>query len=55
MNECCEDMENRADGPGERGGDYPDELQVTHCTVCGCRHFEAEAEPGEMGLLGGAL
>ena len=55
MNECCEQPENRADGPGPRGGDPPDEVVVTHCSVCGCRHFEAELDPGEIGLKGAEL
>lgn len=55
LNACCGDPENRAEGTGPRGGDVPDEVAVTYCTVCECRHFEAEAEPGELGLLGASL
>lgn len=28
---------------------------VRKCRVCGCRHFEVEAEPGRFGITGGAV
>lgn len=52
MNDCCQDPENRADGVGPRGGDEPDGVTVTHCVVCECRHYEVDAEAGELGVLG---
>jgi hypothetical protein len=32
-----------------------EDLVVTHCTVCDCRHFEIEAEPEELGLRGASI
>lgn len=55
MNACCEDAENRRDGPGPRGGEYGPEVSVTHCVVCECRHIEVEAEPGVIGMRGASL
>jgi hypothetical protein len=55
MNECCENVENREDGPGPNGGEFASEITVTHCTVCKRRHFEVEAEPGLLGVLGSGL
>jgi hypothetical protein len=55
MSPCCENLENREDGPGPRGGDAPEGVAVTHCTVCGCRHFEAEADAGVLGVKGESL
>jgi hypothetical protein len=55
MNECCLNLENRREGSGPRGGEYPPTIQVTHCVVCQCRHLEAEAEPGTVGLRGASL
>jgi len=48
-------MENRADGPGPRGGEEREGLRITHCVVCECRHFEVTLEPGELGLVGTEL
>jgi hypothetical protein len=57
MNACCENLENRADGPGPRGLDAepPEDVTVTHCTVCECRHFEASIDPLELGVSGASL
>ena len=57
MNDCCKDLENRLEGPGPRGLDAPapDEVCITHCSVCTCRHFEVEAEAGELGAFGASL
>jgi hypothetical protein len=54
---CCENAANREAGPGPRGLDHepPPEVTVTHCQVCGCRHFEAVVDPGQVGLRGSAL
>lgn len=55
-NECCADPGNREDGPGPRGADgIGDDVTVTHCTVCQCRHFEVEADPGVIGVVGASL
>jgi len=47
---CCNDRANLDKseqlGPG---------LIVRYCRVCGRRHFEAEAEPGRLGLRGANL
>jgi hypothetical protein len=52
MNECCQDPGNRREGPGPRGldGDPPDDVTVTYCIVCECRHFEAAIDPLELGV-----
>lgn len=58
MKPCCENLENRADGPGPRGlpeGPAPHDVTITHCTVCECRHFEVEVDAGVLGLEGAAL
>lgn len=59
MKPCCANLENRAEGPGPRGmdglGEPPPEVTITHCTVCECRHLEADLEPGHFGLKGAAL
>lgn len=56
-NECCNDLDNIAEGPGPRGLDHepPEEVVVTHCTVCHCRHFEATLDPGQIGITGSPL
>jgi hypothetical protein len=48
-NPCCQDMRNRRDGPGPRGGDFPD-YTVTYCVVCESRHFQIDAEPGTYAM-----
>ena len=57
MNDCCKDVENLREGAGPRGLDAPlsEEVVVRHCAVCTCRHFEVEADPGELGVLGASL
>lgn len=67
MNQCCENLENRAPGVGPRGGGlprpkfvstHPDLVSVpvkvsaTHCTICKCRHFEADVDPIKLGITG---
>jgi len=53
--ECCKDPANREDGPGPRGGEVAEGLSVTHCQVCGRRHFELTVDPGQLGLKGAAI
>jgi hypothetical protein len=36
-------------------GEPRDDIKITHCTVCECRHLEAELEPGQLGVEGAAL
>lgn len=55
IKDCCKDLSNREDGTGPRGGEVPEDVTVTHCTVCDCRHFEVDAETGNLGLLGASL
>jgi hypothetical protein len=58
MNECCQDETNRREGAGPRGmeGIPPrEDIVVTHCIVCECRHVEAEADPGEAVTRGAGL
>lgn len=57
MNYCCANPENRAEGAGPRGLDAPPpaDVTVTHCTVCGCRHFEVTVDPGQLGVVGAGL
>ena len=59
MNDCCANAANREDGPGPRGmdglGEPRDDVAITHCTICECRHLEAEADPGQLGVEGAAL
>jgi hypothetical protein len=51
MNECCQDPENRREGHGPRGGPTPpDDVTVTYCIVCECRHFEASIDAMTVGL-----
>lgn len=46
---CCQRPENLV---AER---LSADLIVRVCRECGCRHFEANAEPGVYGLRGSAL
>lgn len=58
MNECCSQPENRREGAGPRGlpdGEPAADVVVTHCVVCGCRHFEVAVDPLELGLKGTEL
>lgn len=57
MNECCEDLANREDGPGPRGLEAPPppDVVVTHCRVCECRHFEVTVDSAEVGVEGASL
>jgi hypothetical protein len=55
MNECCQQPENRRDGPGLRGAEEREGLSVTHCVVCECRHFDLEVDPLEIGIEGQSL
>jgi hypothetical protein len=58
MKPCCEDLSNRAEGPGPRGWvgieglEERDDVAVTHCTVCDARHVEATADPHVMKVRG---
>lgn len=56
MNSCCEETENREAGPGPRGAEgAPEDVDISHCTVCECRHFEVLLEPGVIGIKGRGL
>lgn len=55
VNVCCADPGNREDGPGPRGGETPDDMTVTHCRVCDCRHFEVTVDPVLIGVEGKGL
>lgn len=58
MNDCCENPENREQGPGPRGFDGPEPppgIIITHCQVCSCRHYELDADKGYIGTEGAAL
>lgn len=55
MNECCQNPDNQREGSGPRGGETPEGVTVTHCAVCGCRHYEAELDPGQLGVTGTGL
>lgn len=59
MKPCCEDPANRREGLGPRGeiGGWHEQqdVTVTHCVICSCRHMEAVAEPGELGVVGVAM
>lgn len=46
-NACCRDPGNL--GPREQ---LSADIALRRCTVCGCRHFEAEADAGDLRLLG---
>lgn len=53
MKECCKNPDNlyrRENDPEEQPG-----VTINRCKVCGCRHFEMEAEPGVIGLKGASL
>jgi hypothetical protein len=56
MKACCADPANRREGLGPRGdiGGWQerDDVTVTHCVICSCRHMEAVAEAGEFGVVG---
>ena len=47
-NACCNDPENLLPHPetGTPG------LSAVKCSVCGCRHFELSADPGEIKFEG---
>jgi len=45
--DCCKVPENL-----ERKLTGRDDLELYVCRVCGCRHFEATAEPGVIGVRG---
>jgi hypothetical protein len=59
MKECCQDLDNRAPGPGPRGVwegvREREDLVITHCTICDCRHFEVVVDPVELGAQGEPL
>lgn len=55
MNDCCENLANRAPGSGPRGGEEQEGLTITHCLVCGCRHFELTVDLGMVGVAGTGL
>lgn len=40
MKECCQKQENRVQEQLENG------MVVERCVVCGCRHYDLNAEPG---------
>lgn len=50
-NECCRDDANLV---AEPYGDDP-ALTLRRCQVCGCRHFELDAETARLGLVPAAL
>jgi hypothetical protein len=58
-NPCCREDENIEDGPGPRGmdglGEPRDDVKITHCRLCECRHLEAEADPVQIGVDGAPL
>lgn len=53
--ECCRTpgnvpiVENHPDAKPDRG------LVVRVCKVCGARHFELTADPGQLGMRGAAI
>ena len=50
-NACCNQSENlRPHAEAERPG-----LTAVKCSICGCRHFELDVDPGMIGLEGAAL
>ena len=51
MKPCCEDAENRELVEAESRED----VTVTRCKVCGCRHYEVEADFGSIGVAGARL
>lgn len=49
MNPCCQDPAHL--GPMELR-DSREDLTVRRCDICGSRHIEAVAEPGQFGFRG---
>jgi len=47
---CCTKPENL-----DREERLSEDLLVRYCRVCGRRHFEASADPGQFGLRGTPL
>lgn len=47
---CCKVVENLEPVETDR-----DDLAMARCTVCGCRHFEAQADAGVLGMIGTTL
>jgi hypothetical protein len=47
---CCRDDANL--GPVEA---VSNDVTFRRCAVCGCRHFEALADPGHFGVRGAGL
>ncbi len=45
MKPCCEDPANRS-----KPEQVKDDVQVTRCEVCDCRHFELTVDPGVVGI-----
>ena len=44
VSDCCKQDSNLEDAPPVG------EIRVRVCKVCGRRHFEVDAEPGEVGV-----
>lgn len=59
MKPCCKELANRREGAGPRNdaeiATARDDLTVSYCIVCECRHFEVEVEAGLLGVKGQAL
>lgn len=51
--DCCKVEENLS--PPERYDPERADLLFRRCKVCGCRHFEATAEPGRVFMRGAAI
>lgn len=54
MNECCKDPKN-LESYDEPTAPADENLVVTKCAVCGCRHFELTVDPLKLDFTGGSL